>query len=117
MQQSKLHSKSLMQLFEGGEPLRKKGVSLLYSFVSAISCLQCHLCKHVQVLIRQDTISAPQQKIVAGLTKLATIKVRKVAMLQIMAGSRCPAVDASGQEQQSVKPIQRAVTSELDYLL
>jgi len=27
----------------------------------------------MQVLIRQDKISAPQQKIVAGLTKLATI--------------------------------------------
>ena len=62
-----------MQLFKKGEPLRKRGVSLLYNFVSAISCLQSHLCKHVQVLIRQDTISAPQQKIVAGQTKLATI--------------------------------------------
>jgi hypothetical protein len=46
---------------------------LLYNFVSAVSYLQSHVCRHMQVLIRQDKISAPQQKNVAGLTKLATI--------------------------------------------
>ena len=38
-------------------------------------------------------------------------------MLQIMADNWCPAVDASEQEQQSVKHVQRAVTSELEDLL
>ncbi len=38
-------------------------------------------------------------------------------MLQIMADSWCLAVDASEQEQQSVKHVQRAVTSELEDLL
>ena len=50
-----------------------KVVTLLYIFVSAISYVQSQVCKHMQVLIRQDKISAPQQQKIAGLTKLATI--------------------------------------------
>ncbi|DBA81706.1 TPA: hypothetical protein ACH3X1_007444 [Trebouxia sp. C0004] len=48
-------------------------VTLLYHFVSAMLYLQSYVCKHMQALIGQDKISAPQQKNVAGLTKLATI--------------------------------------------
>ena len=110
MQQSKVHTRSFYS--------SSKAVTLLYNFVSAISYLQSHVCKHMQVLIRQDRISAPQQKkLLARQSWQPFIRVRKVAVLQIMADNWCPAVDASEQEQQSVKHVQRAVTSELEDLL